>query len=476
MGGQYGEVSDDTTEILLESAYFTAPGIAKTAKRLGLRSESSARFERGIDPNSCLTGAARALQLLVVIAGAQPLDGAIDVYPQPIERERITVRTARVNALLATELADDDIANYLTPLGIEMDGGIASAPTWRPDLEREIDVVEEVARRIGLDQIARTIPSSPAKVGALTPQQRDRRAITDVLIGAGYDETYSLPLLAPADLERTRERLDNLIEVGHPLRAEESVLRPAILPGLLRAVAFNAAHGESAVAIFETGKVFAPPLPGETLPVERTHLAFARSLEVRRAPHEPNRPVDVYDATAVLQAITGELRVETWFLVPSTKPGFRAGRQATILVDHEFEIGTIGEIAPDVVDAIGATGPVVACELDVGALIAATRTDRRDAGVSRFPGANFDLAFVVADTEAAGELRATIALNAGELLEELRLFDVHRSDRVGAGKVSLAFALRFRAPDRTLTDDEVSTLRQRVIDAVATVHGAELRA
>jgi phenylalanyl-tRNA synthetase beta chain len=476
MGGQYGEVSDDTTEILLESAYFTAPGIAKTAKRLGLRSESSARFERGIDPNSCLTGAARAMQLLVDVAGAQPLAGAIDVYPQPIERERITVRTARVNALLATDLTDDDIANYLTPLGIEMDGGVASAPTWRPDLEREIDIVEEVARRIGLDQIARTIPSSPAKVGALTPQQRDRRAITDVLIGAGYDETYSLPLLAPADLERTRERLDNLIEVGNPLRAEESVLRPAILPGLLRAVAFNAAHGESAVAIFETGKVFAPPLPGETLPVERTHLAFARSHEVRRAPHEPNRPVDVYDATAVLQAITGELRVETWFLVPSTKPGFRAGRQATILVDHEFEIGTIGEIAPDVVDAIGATGPVVACELDVGALIAATRTDRRDAGVSRFPGANFDLAFVVADTEAAGELRATIALNAGELLEELRLFDVHRSDRVGAGKVSLAFALRFRAPDRTLTDDEVSTLRQRVIDAVATVHGAELRA
>jgi phenylalanyl-tRNA synthetase beta chain len=474
MGGAAAEVSDATTEILLESAYFDASGIARTSKRLGLRSEASARFERGVDPNNTGSGAARAMELLVEVAGAEPAAGAIDAYPHPIARPRIAVRTERVNRLLGTTLSTAEIAAYLTPLGIEMQGTEASVPTFRPDLEREIDLVEEVARRIGLDRIVRTVPSNPEKVGGLSPRQRDGRTVADVLVGAGYDEVYTLPLLAPADLANAGLQPDRVLEVENPLRAEESILRPALLPGLLRAVAYNAAHGEPAVALFESGTVFAPPRAGEPLPIERRSLAFARAHRARRAPHEPDRAVDVYDATAALTALAQELRVADLRIEAATVDGFHPTRAARVLVDGN-PVGYVGEVATGVIDALSLVAPVVACELDVDALLAGTRADRLARPVSRFPASSIDLAFVVDDRVPAAAVQTTLVAAGGELLEHVALFDVFRSDALGPGKVSLAFALRFRALDRTLTDDEVSALRRECIDAVVSAHGAELR-
>ena len=474
MGGAAAEVSEATTEILLESAYFEASGIARTAKRLGLRSEASARFERGVDPNNTGSGAARAMELLAQVAGAVPAAGAIDVYPNPIERKRITVRTERVNQLLGTALDPAEIAAYLTPLGIEMEGDVASAPTFRPDLEREIDLVEEVARRVGLDQITRTVPSNPEKIGGLSARQRDRRTVTDVLVGAGYDEVFTLPLLAPADLANVGVQPDEVIEVENPLRAEESILRPALLPGVLRAVAYNAAHGAADVALFESGTVFAPPPAGATLPAERRSLAFARSHQAQRAPHEPDRVVDVYDATAALSALAQEMRIADLQLDAATVDGFHPTRAARVLVDGQT-VGVVGEVSAAVVDALALVGPVVACEIDVDALLAGARTDRVARPVSRFPASSVDLAFVVDDKIPAAALQTTLVVAGGEVLEHVALFDVFRSDALGPGKVSLAFALRFRALDRTLTDEEVSALRQSCIDAVVSAHGAELR-
>ncbi|MDP9332964.1 MAG: phenylalanine--tRNA ligase subunit beta [Actinomycetota bacterium] len=474
MGGSAAEVSDTTTEILLESAYFEPSGIARTSKRLGLRSEASARFERGVDPNNTGTGAARAMELFTLVADAVPAAGAIDIYPQPIERARITLRTERVNRLLGTALSGDEISAYLTPLGIEMHGNEASVPTFRPDLEREIDLVEEVARRVGLDRIARTVPSNPEKVGGLSPRQRDRRTIADVLIGAGFDEVYTLPLLAPADLSSAGLRPDGVIEVENPLRAEESILRPAILPGLLRAVAYNTAHGDPDVALFESGTTFAPPRDGEQLPDEHRSLAFARAHHIRRAPHEPDRPVDVYDATAALTALVQELRVADLRLEAASVDGLHPTRAARVLVDGR-RIGVVGEVAAAVIDALSLVAPVVACELDVDALLAGERTERLARPVSRFPASSVDLAFVVDDHVPAAALQTTLVNAGGELLEHVALFDVFRSEALGPDKVSLAFGLRFRALDRTLTDDEVSALRQKCIDAVVSAHGAELR-
>jgi phenylalanyl-tRNA synthetase beta chain len=475
MGGAGAEVSDSTTEVLLESAYFEPSGIAKTAKRLGLRSEASARFERGVDPNGTATGAQRAMDLFAQVAAAEPATGAIDVYPRPVERPRIKVRTERVNELLGTELDANEVEALLSPLGIELHGGVAVAPTFRPDLEREIDLVEEVARRVGLDNIPRRVPSNPAKVGLLTPAQRERRTVVEVLVGAGFDEIYTLPLVATSDLERAGLATAAVISVENPLRAEESVLRPRLLPGVLRAVAYNAAHGEPDVALFELGTVFDGPHDGGVLPQERLHVALARAHHVVRTPHEPDRPVALHDVTAVLGALAQELRITDWQLEGGEAPGLHPVRTALVYVGEEC-IGTVGEIAPEVIDALALPSPVMAAELDVNALLAARRAPRASRPVSRFPASTVDLAFVVTDDVPAEAVRRTLLAAGGDLLERVRLFDQFRSEALGPGRVSLAFGLSFRAPDRTLTDDEVGTLRQACIDAVVRDHGAELRA
>ena len=478
MGGSEAEVSDDTAEILLECAHFEPSGIARTSKRLGIRSEASARFERGVDPNSAGSGAQAAMRLLSEVASASVEPGAIDVYPRPVERARIRVRSARVNAVLGTDIAASEMAELLRPLGLEVGGGAetfdATVPTWRPDLEREIDIAEEVARRVGLDTIARTVPSNPAKIGALTPSQRDRRTAIDVLVGAGYDETLTLPLVAPADVARAGLPAEGAIELENPLRAEESVLRPALRPGLLRAVAFNAAHGAPDVALCECGTVFAAPAAGTTLPTERRHLAAARAGRVLRAPHEPDRPVVVHDLLAAFEALADELRVAEWHVEPAPHPGLHAARSGTLVVAGSA-VGVVGEVATDVVAALDLPSPVCLFELDLDALAGAERRPRRYAAVSRFPAATIDLAFVVPDTVNARDVRASLERAVGPLLERVDLFDVFRSEAFGPGKVSMAFSLRFRAPDRTLTDADVAGLRDAAVAAARADHGATLR-
>ncbi|MGQ0825815.1 MAG: phenylalanine--tRNA ligase subunit beta [Actinomycetota bacterium] len=481
MGGADAEVRETTTEILMESAYFEPSGIAKTAKRLGLRSEASARFERGVDPNGTASGARRAMELLSEVASAPPPGAAIDIYPTPIGRPRITVRTDRVNALLGTTMTTDEIGGLLAPLGIDeeartADAQVVLAPTFRPDLQREIDIVEEVARRVGLQHIARTVPANPFKIGALTPAQRERRAIADVLVGAGFDETYSLPLLAPTDITRAGESPVDAIEAENPLRAEESLLRPSLLPGLLRAVAHNVAHGEPNVALFEVGTVFLAPEGDSTLPTECLRAAFVRSGVVARRPTEPNRVVTPADAVAALEAVLGELRVREWSLGEHPGHGsFHPARAARVLVDGD-PVGTVGEIDPSVCEAFALPPGTVACELDSGRVLRAARRTRRLAPVSRFPASTIDLAFVVDDAVPAAAVRATLLDATGDLAERVELFDVFQADSIGARRVSLAFSVRFRASDRTLTDEEVADLRERAVDAVVRAHGAELRA
>lgn len=479
MGGRDSEVDDNTTEVLIESAYFEPSGISKSSKRLGLRSEASARFERGIDPNGTAEGADAAVALLGMVAGATAAAETIDVYPSPVERPRIVVRTARVNSILGADLSGSEVRALIEPLGIETDGAdesfTATCPTWRPDLTREIDVIEEVARRFGLNNIKRTVPSAPAgTVGRLTPEQRDRRRISDALVGAGFSECLTLPLVGADELAVVGAPVEALVHVANPLRAEEGVMRSSLRVGLLAAVARNGSRGNPDVALFEQGTVFAAPRPGDLLPHESTMLSAVLGGSVRSMPTRPVRSVDVADAVDAVHAVCASIGVLAPTFTAASLAGMHPARGAHIEIGNVV-VGTVGEFDRDVLDALGIHGTVVGCDLDVAALLAAPRSSALYQPISVYPPANIDLAFIVDKAVPASAVAATLRENGTDLLESVRLFDAFASAAFGDDKVSLAFALRFRALDRTLTDEEVSTIWNAAAAAVERAHGAQLR-
>jgi len=479
MGGADAEVSDATTRILLEVAHFERMGIARTSKRLKLRSEASARFERGVDPDSPPAGAARVMELLEHVASARVSPSVLDLNPAPFVRPRITLRTSKVNGVLGTKLSDQEVLDALSPLGIDVSGSgdaiEAVPPSFRPDLDREIDLVEEVARRVGFDRIGRTVPKADKQVGGLNRSQRERRAVADTLVGAGCSEAITLALQSE-DTLRALGWDGPIVGTLNALRAEESALRPLLFPGLLNALGTNFALGNRDVALFEIGRVFWEPPAGDLLPVERVHVAALMMGSIKRSPVEADRPVDVYDARDLWQTVADALELGEVTLEPAGPfpPAFHPTRTAIIRVDGE-PVGQVGEFSELARARFGIDGPVVGFEVNLESLFDAARRNREFRKLSRFPFSNIDLAFVMSDDVPAAEVVATLESAGGELVESVHVFDEYRDDRIGRGRRSLAFAMRFRALDRTLTDDEVAKIRQSCIDAVVGAHGAALR-
>jgi len=468
MGGASSEISDTTATVLLEAAWFDPMTIARTSKRLGLRTEASGRFERGVDPEATDRAVARFCQLLAEVAGAAVAGAPVEVRGLLPERPRVSVRTTRVNAVLGTSLTPEEVVGYLEPIGFSCEpsndgAGIftVTIPSWRPDSEREIDVVEEVGRHHGYERIARTLPLTAAVGGGLTSYQRDRRRVRQALIGAGLSEAWATSFLAPGDLERAGLPTD-AVEVENPLAVEESVLRTSLLPGLLRALVTNRAHRDTEVSLFEIGHVFLVPPAGQDLPTEPEHLALVLA----------GHPAT--GATKVWTTLVDTLGLEPVAVVPSAPPGLHPTRSAE-LVAGSTAIGALGEIDPAVLAAHELTGPVAVLDVDLGALLAAPRRPRIYRPVSRYPSADIDLAFVVDDGVAAGSVADALRASGGDALEDLWLFDVFRGTQLGEGCRSLAYRLRFSALDHTLTEHELTALRTRCIEATEAAFDARLR-
>jgi phenylalanyl-tRNA synthetase beta chain len=468
MGGASSEISDATTTVLLEAAYFDPMAIARSSKRLGLRTEASARFERGCDPEIIPTAGEHFASLLGTGVTAR---GLVDVWDRPPPPPPIRLRTDRVNAILGTDLRHDRIPSLLEPIGFRTThagDGLHDVvpPSFRPDATTEIDLVEEVARHHGYSRIATTVPPSPF-VGRLTPYQRARRQLREILVGAGVSEAMSPPLLAPGENERAGVE-EEFIQAVDPLAREESVLRASLLPSLLKAVAFNASHQSPDVSLFEIGHVFRVPA-GErgTLPDERERLGVALAAGGDGA----------VAARHVLDVVLDGLGLSGHRLEAGTAPGLHPTRTARLILGGGAGdgVGVVGEVDPDVLAAFGIEGRVGWIDLDLEAVLPTERSYAQAIPVSRQPSADIDLAFVVDDAVPAGTVAETLHGAAGDLLIDLRLFDVYRSDRLGPGRRSLAYRLRLQATDRTLTEADVTEVRRRCIDAVGQAHGGELR-
>jgi phenylalanyl-tRNA synthetase beta chain len=471
MGGASSEISDTTTTVFLEAAYFQPISVARTARRLGLRTEASARFERGVDPEGIARAVGRFCELLPgtrATAGMTSVD-SVEHLPRPAV---VRLRTQRVNALLGTSLSDEEIAGYLKPIGfetvpVELGVQAVTVPSFRPDSSREADVIEEVARHYGYERIPKTLPTTARHSAGLTDYQRERRTVRDVLAGSGLTEAWTTSFLAPGDLERAGLPAD-AIEVENPMVREEAFLRPSLLPGLLKAVAFNVAHQEPALRLFEISHVFLPPAVGDgPLPEEPEYLAVALA----------GPGGDARAAAGIWAVLADALRVDDMQLVP-VPPHLAGGLHPTrsqAISCSGAVVGVVGEVDPAVVAAFGAGERLGWIEIDLGMTLAAPRRLATLVPVSRFPASDIDLAFVVADLVPAATVAATLRHAGGELLEGLELFDVFRGGQLPPAHRSLAYRLRFRAQDRTLTDSEVAELRTACIAAVETAHHAALR-
>ncbi|MGI9023616.1 MAG: phenylalanine--tRNA ligase subunit beta [Acidimicrobiales bacterium] len=479
MGGASSEISDVTTTVLLEAAWFTPMAIARTSKRLALRTEASVRFERGVDPLGTPRAVARFCQLAAEVAGATVAGAPVEVVEAVPEPVRVVVRTSRVNAILGTSLEPAEVTGYLEPIGFSCEPApepdrpsdrdasssrgdfTVTIPSWRPDSEREIDVVEEVGRHHGYDRIPRTLPLTAAVGAGLSAYQRDRRRVRQVLVGEGLSEAWATSFLAPGDLDRAG-LAPEAVEVENPLTAEESVLRTSLLPGLLGALVTNRSQRDTEVSLFEIGHVFLPPPDGQDRPVEPERLAFALA----------GRPAT--DATKVWTTLVDAMSLEPLRVVPAAPPGLHPTRSAD-LVAGTTAVGVLGEVDPAVLAAHDLAGPVAWLDVDLGALLAGPRRPRIHRPVSRYPSADIDLAFVVDDHVAAGDVQDALRLAGGDELDDVRLFDVFRGAQLGEGRRSVAFRLRFSALDHTLAEGELASLRQRCIDAVESRFGARLR-
>ena len=496
MGGETTEMSSTTTRVLVEAAHWDAVSMFRTGKRQRLTSEAGKRNERGVDPVITAAAADRVVELLVRYGGGTAEPGVTLVGEAP-PRVAIPMAADLPARISGVDIPDETAFANLSAVGCDRTADGFVPPTWRPDLTDPYDLVEEVVRVVGYDRVPSVLPREAAGRG-LTREQRLRRRIGRTLAGAGCVEVISFPFVGEAAFDQLGLPADDVlrhtVRLANPLSTEEPSYTTTLLPGLLRAAARNLGRGSPGVALFETGTVAFPadrgpaPVYGvdwrpsddelaklfEAIPAQPLHLAVVLAGERERAGWwGAGRTAGWSDAIGLVRRLGEELGVEVEVVSASRLP-WHPGRCAQVLVDG-VEFGHAGELHPHACAAFGLPARSAAVEIDLDFLMARAVDVVPGPRFSTFPVAKEDVALVVADGVTVAEVEAALREGAGDSLESIRLFDVYTGDQVEAGHKSLAFALRFRAPDRTLTEQETSAARDAAVALASERCGAVQR-
>ena len=487
MGGQISEVSEKTKRVLMEAATWVGPNIMRTSKALALRTEASARFEKQLHPEQAMAAQRLAAKLMVDLCGARLVPGTIDAYPEEVPTPAIQLRQERMERLLGEQIDEGTSRGILERLGFGDTGEGWKVPPWRyADVQREADLIEEVARIHGLDKLPTTLPARGEAIGRLTGSQPLRRRLEDLLRDRGLLETISYSFTSPAALERMRLTGQETLRIENPLSEELSVMRPLLLPGLLDAANHNAAHGRAGVALFESGHVYRPKGPLEPAPEgspkaatpanETKHLAALLTEAGRAGWRTPSRDADFFAAKALLEALLTVADLPGWHLDEDGQPFLHPGRAAAVRSAEGVDLGWLGELHPLILREWELQGPVAGFELNVDLVHELTQGRVSTySDVTSFPAVLQDIAVTVPEDVPAARLAEVVRAGAGELLTSLEVFDLYRGEQVGEGNKSLALRLEFRAPDRTLTDDEVAERRAAIERELESI-GGRLRA
>ena len=478
MGGANSEVRNDTTTVFIESAYFTSPVIRKASKDHGLRSEASTRFEKGIDPARTKEALDRAAALMAEYAGGEVVGGVVEVNTLKEQEVTITITLDRINRVLGTAITKDEVAAILTNLqfAFSEDNGTftITVPSRRRDISIEEDIIEEVARLYGYDRLPATLPVAEAKPGKLTPYQAKRRKVRRYLEDVGFFQAITYSLTSAEKATMFALETAEPIRLALPMSEERSVLRQSLIPHLLEVASYNRARQVENVAVYETGAVYLTNGENE-LPSEKERLAgVLTGVWHAHLWQGEKKAVDFYVAKGVLDGLFELLGLTNRIEYKQAKrEHMHPGRTADILLDGKT-IGFVGQLHPVVQKEYDLKETYV-FELALPDLLNAEVEDIRYSPIPRFPSIARDIALVVDENVIAGELQKAIIEAGGSLLKEVAVFDVYKGDRLPEGKKSIAFSLRYYDPERTLTDEEVTAVHEKVIQAVEQKFGATLR-
>jgi len=472
MGGENSEIMPDTKAILFESATFNGISVRLAAKKLGMRTEASGRFEKGLDPENAMYALNRAAQLVEQLGAGTVSKGVIDCYPVKTVKKSISFNPGRINALLGTDISRGKMTEIFCKLEIEVDetAGTVTAPTFRPDLECEADLAEEVARFYGYNNIKATLlEGRAATIGSRTWKQKIEQLIRQTMMSCGLSEAYTYSFTSPKVFDSINlpsdSKLRNTVVITNPLGEDFSIMRTTTLPDMLEVLATNYNRRVEEARLFEMAHVYIPKsLPLTELPYEKPVLTLGMYGNT-----------DFYDMTGVVEELMTALGIRKYELEPvKDNPSFHPGRSAKLIINGK-ECGILGEIHPDVAEKFGAAQRNYVGMIDIEPLVDGASLKPEYKPLPRFPAVSRDIAMLVDDHVLVKQIEQQISTKAGRILEEIKLFDVYKGKQVPEGKKSVAYSITFRAHDRTLTDDEVAKAMADILKALSEKLGAQLR-
>ncbi len=471
MGGANSEIMPETKAILFESATFDGISVRLTAKKLGMRTEASSRFEKGLDPENALNAVNRAAQLVEQLGAGKVCKGVIDCYPVKKEKKRIPFDAERINAFLGTDISREKMESVFARLeiGVNSDGTV-SAPTFRPDLECDADIAEEVARFYGYNNIKATLLEGKATtIGGRTWSQKIDQIIRQTMLSCGLSEIYTYSFTSPKVFDMINlpedSELRKTVTITNPLGEDFSIMRTTTIPDMLEVLANNYNKRVDEARLFEVSKVYMPKsLPLTELPYEKPVLTLGMYGNL-----------DFYDMTGVVEELMSALGIRNYKLEPlRDDPTFHPGRTARLIISGR-ECGIIGEIHPEVVQKFGAAQRNYIAVIDIEPLKGNASLMAEYKPLPKFPAVSRDIAMLVDDSVMVKEIEQIISRRAGNILEQIKLFDVYKGKQVPDGKKSVAYSITFRAADRTLTDEEVAKAMSNITTTLSEKLGAQLR-
>ena len=478
MGGLTSEVTDKTTNVLFEAAVFNGPSIRRTSKALGMRSEASGRFERGVNHKYTAYAIDRAAQLLQQICPSCKVSvGVIDVYPEPVEQRTVTFTAEQINDYLGTSIEKDRMVDILTKLefGITESGDTIEAlvPTWRDDVTVMPDIAEEVARIVSYDNIAPTIPVAILSSGGMTPKKALTKEVTHYLAHAGLSQIITFSFMHKDGLTNMMlpegDNRYTAIPILNPISEEFPYMRTTLVPAVIEAAKRNIAQQNKDLWLFETANVYEPKsLPLTEVPHERPMACGIMMGKVTEAAwNQAQRDTDFYDVKGVVDGLLAKLGLTQYNIQPSSESYYHPGVSAHYTVNG-VTIANYGELHPQVVKNFDLSGKVYMFEIDLEAVLSITVPPFRYQSFSKFPGTSRDLAIVAPVSVTSGDIVALIKEHGGEYLESVSIFDVYEGEHIEAGYRSLAYNLQFRSMEGTLNDEDIDGAIQAIIDALAT--------